>query len=363
MKKAWIGAALAASLLLAGCEKEVTPAPELLEPVGVEIDTAVCRYDDIRNVEVYSSAVVPACEGLFLSVDGTVEEMLCLPGDKVEAGQALLTLDVKDLEKQEEALEKNLEYARQSYAYQNEQAELGLEMQRLTLAHRQGMGDASEEELRALTRALEDGELTLKQNRETQALEMSILEEQIADLEKRLSQTVLYAPFSGTVSYCMPLTKGSFLAAFTPAVYLADDDDILLTGDYISVYQLRWAKSVYALIGGRQYSITPVEQDEKQIISDIWAGFSPTSSFTIDEGQEKPRMGDYAAIVVETQKSEHALVVPTNAVYKDVGGQYVYVITDSGSRVRRGVVTGVSNDAYTEIREGLEEGAVIYVQE
>ena len=74
-------------------------------------------------------------------------------------------------------------------------------------------------------------------------------------------------------------------------------------------------------------------------------------------------MGDYAAIVVETQKSEHVLVVPTNAVYKDVGGQYVYVITDSGSRVRRGVVTGVSNDAYTEIREGLEEGAVIYVQE
>ena len=76
MKKAWIGAALAASLLLAGCAKEATPAPELLEPVGVTVDTAVCHYEDIRTAKVYSAAVVPSCEGLFLTVDGTVQEML-----------------------------------------------------------------------------------------------------------------------------------------------------------------------------------------------------------------------------------------------------------------------------------------------
>ena len=363
MKRAWMGAALLGALLLSGCQKEIQPVPELLEPVGVTLDTAVCRREDIRTVKIYNSAVVPAVEGLSLTVDGAVDQMLCLPGEKVKAGQTLLTLNTEALSDQAQELEKSIEYNRRMYAFQNEQAELTLQMQRLTLSHLRGEGGASPDDILSLTRSIEDGELSLRQSQETQDLELGILEDQLADLRLRLSRAALISPADGVVTYCMPLTEGSFLPAFTQAVFISRDDTLLLSGDYIAASELRWAKKLYALIGGKTYSVTPVEQDESQIISDLRAGLPPVTSFTIDEGQDPPPVGSYAAIVVETQRAEQALCVPSNAVYRDVGGHYVYVIGPGGTRTRQSVTTGLVNDSYTEIREGLMEGDVIYVQE
>jgi len=357
---------LAMALALSACAPEAAPeAPELLEPVGVSVDTAVCKYSEIYNVLYYDSAVVPYVEGLSLEIDGTVDEMLVIPGQKVKAGDPLLTLNLESVEKQAESLESTLEYTRQVYAFQNEQARLNIEMLNLTLSRLQTASPVDEAAVQSCRTSIADAELSLQQAQETQALELSILENQLADLNRQLGQTTLYAPFDGTVVHCARLTEGSYLPARTIAVHLADDSRLYLSGEYATIDPNAPNTRLYALISGEKYDITMVEKDYSDTIADIWAGFSPTTDFTIDGPEDKLdhiQAGDYAAIMYLYQYQENVLVVPTNAIFRDSGVNYVYVIGENGTRTRTNVTIGTQNDSITQIREGLQEGDVVYVQ-
>ena len=74
MKK-WISCLMALLILtsLAGCGEEQTTAtvPELLEPVGVKMDTAVVEYGNIYNVSYMEGQVIPGtCKGWCLITVG-----------------------------------------------------------------------------------------------------------------------------------------------------------------------------------------------------------------------------------------------------------------------------------------------------
>ena len=86
------------------------------------------------------------------------------------------------------------------------------------------------------------------------------------------------------------------------------------------------------------------------------------TEFIIHEPDESLSSGMYAAVYIESQRVENALLVPSNAMYLGDGVRYLYVIED-GVRVRRDVKTGVSNDIMTQITQGLEEGEIVHVKE
>ena len=66
MKKA-LAALLIAALTLMGCAlAEEAAVPELIEPVGVRLDTAKVVRQDIYNMSYYDAAVVPYTEELFV---------------------------------------------------------------------------------------------------------------------------------------------------------------------------------------------------------------------------------------------------------------------------------------------------------
>ena len=90
MKNASVILALVLALgSFAGCQSESSAAPELLEPVGVRMDTAEMQYGDIYNISVYSGAIEPYVEELWFESDGVLGEVLVSVGDTVEAGQEL----------------------------------------------------------------------------------------------------------------------------------------------------------------------------------------------------------------------------------------------------------------------------------
>ena len=76
--------------------------------------------------------------------------------------------------------------------------------------------------------------------------------------------------------------------------------------------------------------------------------------------------GMSASVDVKIQGVENALLVPADAVHYTSTGAYVYTAYDEelqeyGGRVD--VVTGLSNDDYVEITEGLAEGDTVYYTE
>ena len=95
-----------AAFALSGCEKEaVVPVPELVEPVGVDIDTAVVKKMDFSSVKSYEGEIVPNIKGLYFVSSGNIGKMYVSTGQKVKKGQLLATLSsvdsgVRQLQKQ-----------------------------------------------------------------------------------------------------------------------------------------------------------------------------------------------------------------------------------------------------------------------
>ena len=81
----------------------------------------------------------------------------------------------------------------------------------------------------------------------------------------------------------------------------------------------------------------------------------------LDKSDEKlkPAMSSSNDIVLT--KSDSALFIPLNAVYKENGTLFSYKKTDTGP-VKQTIVTGLQNDQFIEIISGLEEGDLVYLE-
>ena len=97
--------------LLTGCGalgQEVS-VPELLEPVGVKMDTATAYIGEISDLTYYEASVNPYVEGLSFSVEGVVERVDVILGQQVRAGDVLITLDQDSQNEKLESLRRQIE--------------------------------------------------------------------------------------------------------------------------------------------------------------------------------------------------------------------------------------------------------------
>ena len=67
-----------------------------------------------------------------------------------------------------------------------------------------------------------------------------------------------------------------------------------------------------------------------------------------------------AAITVVTATKENVLVVPNRAILRDANGKYVETL-NGGTTSKIYITTGLSNQDYTEVVDGLKEGQAIVV--
>lgn len=78
----------------------------------------------------------------------------------------------------------------------------------------------------------------------------------------------------------------------------------------------------------------------------------------INETDDSIILGIESKINVMTAKVASALMIPSDAIYGDDDGDYVFILKD-GNVKRREVVTGARNDNSAEIIEGIEEGETV----
>lgn len=363
-KRISLTALILLTTMLAGCMQQPVETPVLLEPLGVQSDMAAAYIGEIYDIEQFESAVVPYVEELYFEVSGSVSSVNVYPGMMVEEGDVLIELDQTSLVEREEALRKNLEYVERDNAYSDAMAEIDIEILELELKELESKR-ADETQIALKKNEIEQKKAALRQARALREPEMEVMRRELETISENLNKNILRAPFSGRIAYGQQLVQGSWVTAYDPVIYLADDSRLSLSGEFISESKLNTAARLYARIGAQDYSITQIPIDQKEYITLVLTGGTLTTQFEIDgpaEHMDLLEAGQYAAVFVVSGLQSDVLLVPSGAVLRDATGRYVYVDED-GERVRRMVKTGKTTDGLVQITEGLEEGEVVYVKD
>lgn len=363
MKKGlWISMA-AALLLLVGCSGQAQmDAPELMQPVGVKMDTAVVQRGEICEIESYDFAVTPQTQEVRFAQDGRVDEVCAVLGQQVKKGDVLLRMDVEEIEQSVAELDRRIAYLEQDHALTLAALQLDVEIcnyemeeQNRDYAHG---GRKEQEKIDEMERA----NLALKQEKERQALEMAQLEQQRETLKEQLADSELLAPCDGTV-LMQSGSSGSSVRAGDTALVLAVQDEMVIQGEYISQALAQSADEVQAWINGKNVAVEYLPMDSEEYLSLLLSGGELTARFSFTQGVPSGvACGDYVLVLVKTQQRTDVLYLPPNAVSYDATGYYVYLADDAGGRTRRSVETGVRTSTAVEILDGLKEGDEVYVQ-
>lgn len=357
----------AAAISLTGCgEMTEVNVPELIEPVGIDVDTAVVKKMDFSSVESFQGEIVPNIKGLYFLSSGNIGKMYVSTGQKVKKGQLLATLSsvnsgVKQLEKQlKEKQEQNKEANRISQCDIDEMRE---ELQQLKSQEKKGKNKAAKAGLkRQIIEKEEDiaiAALRLSHQKETQALEIKHMRQDITQARKQTKESKLISPVNGEIISTAG-GSGYMVQAGVTAVNVADMEHPRIRAAYLATSEIAKASSCVAVVNGKQYRVKVEEQEISAL--DIEMNNFPANTWFDFVDAVNLKVGDSATIELYNDLAEGALVVPSNAVYRVKRQSYVYKM-QGDVKVKTDVTLGTKTDAYTQILTGLKEGDVVYVQD
>ena len=362
MKK-WISCLMALLILtsLAGCGEEQTTAtvPELLEPVGVKMDTAVVEYGNIYNVSYMEGQVIPFVQTMHFDASGTLGEVYVKVGDTVKAGDVLATLDQSNVENAIAKLDAEIAHEEKLAGYSDAKAEadIAIAEAELEILRRDG---GTQEELNVKWIKIEQMKTNLRQTKELRALSMDDLYAEREELRKQLGTQSLLAPFDGEVVFVGSKAKsGTKVDASVALFVIADNNRTYIDVEKMTEAGINSAYELKARVLDREVDLIYLSEVEHPELEEVFS-VAEGKLFTY-ESDEPLRTGEFAGVLLTTSYKENVLTIPVNALLRDREGTYVYVVED-GRRIRCDVVVGQYSDSKVEILSGLKEGDVVYVQ-
>lgn len=306
-----------------------------------------------RSVETVGSLLAWDESQVRVEINGRVDRLLADLGDRVKAGQVLVTLDARE------------------YWFQAEQAEASLRMGRET----QARVTAEQEEAKANLERAEElyrRELISAQERDrwrtqyrvTQALtqlnaaDIQRLEAALEAARKKLQDTTIRAPIGGAIAK-RHVNLGEFVKDGTPLLTLVVSDPLKYTGTVPE----RFAPEVRV---GQTLQLS-VEAHPGQTFAGQVTRVAPavdvqTRSLALEARVPNPdgrlRPGFFAKGAVLTRTDQAVTFVPAEAVTYFVGITKVFVVTD-GKAEERLVKPGARQGAWIEILEGVTAGEAV----
>lgn len=354
------GMVLAATLVMAsltGCggEKAAVDVPELIEPVGVDVDIVKVKKMDLSSVSSFQGQIVPEIINLYFVNSGVIGNMNVTVGDKVKKGQLLASLTSADgsvKELKEQLAQKKLEDKDS-----NEISECDIQRLQEELSQLKAQ-KANKAQITEKKESIKIAKLALKHQKEQQQLNYKHLQEDIAEAVRQTKESKIYAPVDGEI---ISTTGGSgyMVQGGMPALSIADMSKPRIQTEYIGNSILGKASAYMAVVNGKKYAIEVEEQEVSQF--DIEMGiYPPNTWFNFTEKASLP-IGESATIDLYTDTAKDALVIPSNSLYRVKGETYVYRM-DGNVKKKASVTVGTSTDAYVQILTGLKEGDEVYVQ-
>jgi HlyD family secretion protein len=200
--------------------------------------------------------------------------------------------------------------------------------------------------------------------------ELRIAQTSLEDANQQLSKTVLKAPIPGLAVIREVYIKGEKRKVQVgdtvwqnqPLLYLPDISEMLVNAEVREVDLHKLRKGLPTTVFIDAYPETDFEgvvhsigvlAEKKTTVRSPEKYFQVT--IVIQEHDERLRPGMTAKADILSGRTTDALVVPLNAVFENEGRKCCYVSLGNGYELRE-VQTGIQNEDFAEIKEGLTAG-------
>lgn len=399
--------AILLSMSLSGCyflpkEEEEVIAPELIESDKELYKTQPVEVGDIDERIVCSGIVIPSeMIPQYFVEGGKIKKYYVMQGDTVEKGQLLAEIESSDFEieiekqnfvikraqleltaSQEErhkeleeniqeanemiqTLENELESLKEKLLLNKELLEAGLiaKAEVTTLENQMSEQEANKKvyEIKCMKwqEELDSGD-SMDTAREQLVYEEAIFNRQL--LEEKREKAKLYASSTGVISYKTNKLAGEIVSGEEKIFQIANLDNFLIKYEGDSATSFEIGETVILNYKDIDYEVEVVmtpktvpTEKKNELINMVYFKIKDASLASILES------GIMVKITKIKKASKSVLLVPTKSIITIAGKNYIYVL-ENGIRMQKGIEIGISNNAYTEVRDGIKEGELIIMQ-
>ena len=382
----WLGALLLVFILWAALRDNAST----LRVNGDTLNIATVEQGEFNDYIRISGQVQPMTTIQLSPLEGgVVEEIYIEEGSHVRKGDVILSLsnenlDMQILNSEAELAEKEnilrntmISMEQQKLSVQQERLQLEMEVRRSRRAYEQQKALYDEKLIARETflQAEEDyrlaiDKLDLVRNRELQdslyrTAEIEQMEESLDNMRinmqmirRRKDNLDIKAPIDGELGL-LDAVLGQSIASGTKIGQINDLSSYKIEAQIDEHYIDR----VFAGLDA-----TFERQDEtfaatiRKVYPEVREGkFKADFKFT-GQQPENIRTGQTYYLNLQLGQPEEAVLIPRGSFYQQTGGQWIYVVDESGDRaVRRDIRIGRQNPQYYEVLEGLDPGEKVII--
>jgi len=205
-------------------------------------------------------------------------------------------------------------------------------------------------------------QLELEHLTEIYEFELPYYQKKLKELRKESTGNVIKAPFDGVIVALQEMEYGGPIYSGMYYVAVADTSKIYARVEYVSDSVLNEMVRAVLWKDGEEYEAVPIPMEYSHYVELKNSGETLYSEFEIVNSDSKVNHGDYGKLKLIMEEKQNVLMLPETAVYYSGGNYYVYKDVN-GEPIRTVVKIGSKDGIRIEIKEGLEEGEVVYVQE
>ncbi len=372
-------------LLIAGCQSQATLGDAITEGEPTPIPTPIVPSKPVYQVErgpivyekKYFGRISPVVtEGIAFQIDGRVLATFFAPGDDVQAGDLLATLDTSALEAELLEAEEELAIAQSILDSTSNQAEFGqqraqlnLDLAQLYLDHAVSQSSdppTSDDVLQVNVRTIERNlaQLALDEfNNDVDPelrFNVSLAQQRVDDLKTRINQTSLIAPMDGRLT-AFSIATGDPVVAFELVGIVADVSNLEVTHTLEADDLSELAEGMTAKL---QRSFGPSDVYDATVASLPAPHGTGTDEmihvqFDTPPPPDQFAVGDRMSFTVKIDERDDVLWLPIAAIRQFSGRNFV-VIENGNVQQRVDVRLGLRGDDRVEILEGLTENQTVF---
>jgi len=348
------------SIFLSGCsllplEEEIKTAPILrtAAPLSFEFET-VQRGDLIKSQKISCKYVPIQTLSLSFPISGVYfDKMFVQVGDQVQQGQLLAQLDLADLETQIQSVQRAME------ELQMRIDNLGKQY-RLEIKRNEILYENADEETRLAALAALEKDFAATENSYGDQLYLQQLK--LENLEAKLKERQIFAPFDGTVTYTKKFSDGEKSAARSSVVTLIDSTMTLFRAE--TKYWNYFEPGMVCQIDVDGEYLEAVVTDEETLgleKKEKIEGKNANVYLVLKEPNFQLEEGDYGYYSLILAQRLDVLHVSQDAVSSADEQPIVYYLRSDGMKAFKPVETGIIVNERVEILSGLEEGEQIII--
>ena len=382
----WLGALLLVFILWAALRDNAST----LRVNGDTLNIATVEQGEFNDYIRISGQVQPMTTIQLSPLEGgVVEEIYIEEGSQVRKGDVILSLsnenlDMQILNSEAELAEKEnilrntmISMEQQKLSVQQERLQLEMEVRRSRRAYEQQKALYDEKLIarEAFLQAEEDyrlaiDKLDLVRNRELQdslyrTAEIEQMEESLDNMRinmqmirRRKDNLDIKAPIDGELGL-LDAVLGQSIASGTKIGQINDLSSYKIEAQIDEHYIDR----VFAGLDA-----TFERQDEtfaatiRKVYPEVREGKFKADFKFAGQQPENIRTGQTYYLNLQLGQPEEAVLIPRGSFYQQTGGQWIYVVDESGDRaVRRDIRIGRQNPQYYEVLEGLDPGEKVII--